>query len=513
MARGGADPVRSHPDPELELAFAPVPAEDTGGRCAHPAPRRRRHANRPLGAANNRPGGGARARGARPSPPYPHTAVGCRADLSAPSCPGGPLSRASLWLQEAVTDPRDIELEAIAVWARLLERLALPHRVPELSRLSLAEAVLLSRTSERMRFAMSWTWSASALLALHRSAPLRAERHLAELDRGAAAAVPVAAATVCCSGDSGCDTAARFAERLAKLTPRQQTCLLGDPDSGYYDLCRLLLLETNVPRMSLSRFASIASQWLVRDQIEFAAHATCAEAFVGEPSPTARLEVGKLVARTFVGSNAAPSAFDLDPETITGALVSASAEAIAAFIPPCPTDGRANDDDVERGVVAMARFLSRACLTPGQLVRWADHAADNRPPVSRDEPATPSSPAPATRDDPRARGESGQVAVHRHKCICSPYLWHHCSPSRVNWCRRRIRAAGTAWRCTASRMPLVEKAAHPDESGAAGSPTKLRFEERMEVAAANWCKVYLPALPVRLADWTPQRIVELTAGQ
>lgn len=322
----------------------------------------------------------------------------------------------SKWLRDMTSDPGDAEAEAIEVWNACLEAVKVPRglRIPG-SELSLVELLAVCGEAagrhERRWFANQWP---AAVSALFRNGS--AKQAFRRIEQNRAAAVRVATAAYCCSGQEECEKAAR----LARVYPKYSHDLvlarvLSGDDSRVERQVRAILAEANHESGGelLRRMAHCSVH--AREQMELANDVATQPVF---DITKCRIEIGKLIARTLAGSEIGPEA--LDPAV--GCHRSESGRCLGRL--PCHIRRRAlggpyrasaeGAGSLETGVLPMVALLSRSGwrLSPSQFIRfidWADRHAAHHTTLVRHEFPDCWQPPPGWSEDLHAHLDGGLI--------------------------------------------------------------------------------------------------------
>ena len=322
----------------------------------------------------------------RPAAPSPHRrdrlAATARTLLAELEAVLGASAADVAWLQRMVGDPAAAEAEGLRIWNDFVAACRVPPSflVPGRS-LSLADLLVLRRGGEggrhRQTFADHHPWSTRHVL----DGDDR-ETDFSEIDRNPANSITVAAKFYCCTGDSACDKAVRF----ARLVPRHRLNesldrLFGKPREQPDTQIRSLLLEAHsqdgellthigrdVPGTRARILHAIDVHFAYRDETH--GSFTCAYA------------LATLLVRTMIRNASDPD--EIVADSLAAGLAAVSADSLAAFAARRLEDPsvEAPDPDVDTLDAGLLAFLShvgkpgRPLLTAKQLVRFAEAARD-----------------------------------------------------------------------------------------------------------------------------------------
>ena len=289
------------------------------------------------------------------------------------------------WLRRMLDDPGGVESEALRIWNDFVARCQVPRsfRVRSGS-LSLADLLVLQRGGEggrhRQVFAEHHPWATKCLL--ESADP---DEAFSPIDENPANSIVVAAEFFCCSSNSACPKAVRF----AKLLPRHRLeesldRLFGDPrdrSSSASQQCRALLLEAHSQDSELLTHIG-GNARRTRAQIERARAVFFAYRDGTMGSFDCAYALATLLIRMMVRNAFDPA--ELDPESLVAGLVAASADTLAALASqrletPSVSIPEPGADLVDTGVLALLAYVGgpgRPRLTMKQLVRFADAVRD-----------------------------------------------------------------------------------------------------------------------------------------
>ena len=286
------------------------------------------------------------------------------------------------WLRRMLDDPDTTEADAIRIWNDFVVRCPVPSSFRARNRsLSLADLLVLRRGGEggrhRQVFAEHHPWAVRHLL--DAADP---DEAFATIDRNPANSIAVAAKQLCCSGDSACDKAVRF----AKLLPRHRANesldrLLGDPEERRARQCRSLLLEAHSQDSELVTHIG-GNARRTRAQIRRALAVLFAYRDGTMGGFDCSYTLATLLVRMMVRNAFDPEA--LDPDALVAGLVAASADTFAALVSerlaiPSVRTPVPDADVLDTGVLALLAWIDepgRPRLTTKQLVRFADASRD-----------------------------------------------------------------------------------------------------------------------------------------
>lgn len=299
---------------------------------------------------------------------------------------GMPLSEDE-WLLQMVNAPAAAEAEALRLWNEVfLPRCEVPPSFLLGDRaLSLADMLVLRRGAEggrhRRTFAAQHPWATRILLDL--PDPAEVEAAFEPIDANPSASVLAAAKQICCSRESACPKAVRF----AKLLPRHWDNpaldeLLGAAGTGHPgSQVRSVLLEAHQEDGELLSHIG-EDAWETHGRILRAIEVLFAyRDDLGGSFPCA-YRLATLLTRIFVRSGHDPR--DVDPGEIAAGLAALSADSLAAFVAKKlesrPTGlPEADVDTLDAGVLAFLAHVGetrRPRLTARQLLKLAEFARD-----------------------------------------------------------------------------------------------------------------------------------------
>ena len=289
------------------------------------------------------------------------------------------------WLLHMVDAPAAVEEEALHLWNEVfLPRCEVPPSFLLGDRfLSLADMQVLWRGAEggrhRRTFAAQHPWATRIILDLPH--PEEMEATFKPIDANPSASVLAAAKQICCSAESACPKAVRFAKYLPRHWDNPALDdLLGEPGTGHSgSQVRSVLLEAHEEDGELlSHIGEDALE--TRGRILRAIEVLYAYRDELGGSFACAYRLATLLARIFVRSAHDPN--DVGPEEIAAGLVALSADSLAAFVATklesCPTGlPEADADTLDAGVLAFLAHVGetrRPRLTARQLLRFAEFA-------------------------------------------------------------------------------------------------------------------------------------------
>ena len=285
------------------------------------------------------------------------------------------------WLERMAETPHSAEREAIHLWNDTF----LPHcRIPPsfqkgMRALSLADMRVLRRGAEggrhRLSFAEQHPWAARLLL----DGP-RPDEALEPIDNNPSASISVAARQLCCSRDSACPKAIRF----AKLIPRHRhkaalDRLLGRKGSRTDNQVRNILLQAHSDDGELlSHIGDDVGR--TRAQIGRAIEVLFAYRDEVDGGFACAYSIATLLVRLFVRSAFDPRA--VNPEEVAAGLAAFSADSLAAFAADrlrrrATSLAEPDADTLDTGVLAFLAYVGetrRPRLTMRQLTRFTEVA-------------------------------------------------------------------------------------------------------------------------------------------
>ena len=291
------------------------------------------------------------------------------------------------WLLHMVEAPGTAEEEALHLWNEVfLTRCEVPPSFLLGDRaLSLADMQVLRRGAEggrhRRTFAAQHPWATRVVLDL--PDPEAVEAAFEPIDANPSACVQVAAKQLCCSGQSDCPKAVRFAKYLPRhwANPALDE-LLGEPGTGHAgSQVRSVLLEAHGEDGELLSHIG-EDAWETRGRILRAIEVLYAYRDDRGGCFACAYRIATLLARIFVRSAHDPD--EVDPEEIAAGLAAFSADSLAAYVAK-KLESRsaglpeADADTLDAGVLAFLAHVGemrRPRLTARQLLKFAEFARD-----------------------------------------------------------------------------------------------------------------------------------------
>ena len=299
---------------------------------------------------------------------------------------GMPLSEDE-WLLHLVEAPAAAEEEALHLWNDVfLPGCGVPPSFLLGDRaLSLADMQVLRRGAEggrhRRTFASQHPWATRIILDL--PDPAAVEAAFEPIDANPSASILVAAKRICCSAESACPKAVRFAKFLPRHWDNPALDdLLGEAGTGHPgSQVRSVLLEAHEEDGELLSHIG-EDAWETRGRILRAIEVLFAYRDDLGGSFVCAYRLATCLARIFVRSAHDPS--DVDPEEIAAGLAALSADSLAAFVAK-KLESRpsglpeADVDTLDAGVLAFLAHVGetrRPRLTARQLLKFAEFARD-----------------------------------------------------------------------------------------------------------------------------------------
>ena len=291
------------------------------------------------------------------------------------------------WLLHMVNAPAAAEEEALHLWNDVfLPRCEVPPSFLVGDRaLSLADMQVLRRGEEggrhRRTFAAQHPWATRIILDL--PDPEAVEAAFEPIDANPSASILAAAKQICCSAESACPKAIRFAKFLPRHWDNPALDeLLGEAGTGHPgSQVRSVLLEAHEEDGELLSHIG-KDAWETRGRILRAIEVLFAYRDDLGGSFACAYRLATCLARIFVRSAHDPH--DVDPGEIAAGLAAVSADSLAAFVAKKlesrPTRLPETDvDTLDGGVLAFLAHVGetrRPRLTARQLLKFAEFARD-----------------------------------------------------------------------------------------------------------------------------------------